>query len=55
MNSLHLQFVIKYVMGSPLHICNRPIMFHSYLCNQNIVTYVLQTLYNIIRNVSTQT
>ncbi len=28
---------------------------YSYLCNQKIVTYVLQTLYNAIINVSTQT
>ncbi len=36
-------------------VCNRPSLLLSYLCNQKIVTYVLQTLYNAIINVSTQT
>ncbi len=38
-----------------LHIWYRPSLLHSYLCNQKIVTYVLQPLYNIIISVSTQT
>ncbi len=32
-------------------VCNRPSLLHSCICNQNIITYVLQTLYNIIINV----
>ncbi len=31
------------------------VCYTSYLCNQKIVTYVLQTSYNVILNVSTQT
>ncbi len=40
------------VIGS---YCYTPSLLHSYLCNQKIVTYVLQTLYYVIINVSTQT
>ncbi len=43
------------VMGSYCYTCKRQSLLHSYFCNQKIVTYVLQTLYNVIINVSTQT
>ncbi len=43
------------VIGSYCYTYVTPSLLHSYLCNQEFVTYVLQTLYNVIINVSTQT